>query len=447
MSEKTTENTAWAGDLFERKKVASAFEALSKQARPDDVFLVHSGFGTGKTFFVKNWVADLRRRKDHPVITFDAWKYDYFDSPIAAFISCLNDQIAEAAPASEVADLRAKLAGFGRRAAPIALKAGARIVTRALTMGVGDVDGISKILTDEMNVASADVSEEVAQAFSAAKSQKALRDSLHQSFGEVLKGFAKGHGSSPVLILIDELDRCRPEFALSLLEDIKHFLNDEGVVFFVFCDEEVLHALAGQIFGDKPAGEKYLKKFFSVRLRLPEPALADFIRTTCETVFGGESSGDQFAGELVHATTNANLSARQIDHVIRAGYIACTWDTIIRDNIRIAVWLLVIREGDVRAFQDLIEGRRLPQRATDLFVISDSGALKFALAVRQLLLREGHELIAELLETHRSFNGPVDVAEARLVEKLDAATPHAIQTVQQLITWFAKRVEFAGSLA
>ena len=88
---------------------------------------------------------------------------------------------------------------------------------------------------------------------------RALRDAL-----------VAGKPSKRVVILVDELDRCHPEYAIHLLEAMKLVFNEDGFVFCLFINDVYLENLAQHRFGKLEDGERYLDKFIDLRLRLPD---------------------------------------------------------------------------------------------------------------------------------------------------------------------------------
>lgn len=264
------ENAPWSQDLLGRDKVAEVFERILKKSKNGRVILVDSGFGTGKTFFVDNWARSLEA-KGHPVVCFDAWRNDYLDSPLVGFLNSFFEYAEAIKEPSERERVRRSLSTFARSAAPILFKGAVRIGVRSASLGFidGDVDSIAELFVQEGGAVTEDFAQEVVQAFSRATSQREFHESLRVKFTETVEACNSKSTDMPLVVLIDEIDRCRPSFAIELLEEIKHFLVVPGVVFFLFCDEDVLRSQARMIFGDKTSGEKYLLKFYDLRLRLP----------------------------------------------------------------------------------------------------------------------------------------------------------------------------------
>ncbi len=66
----------------------------------------------------------------------------------------------------------------------------------------------------------------------------------------------------PLFIFIDELDRCRPDYAIELLEGIKHLFGVKGIYFVVATNISQLSESVKAVYGSGFDGERYLKRFF-----------------------------------------------------------------------------------------------------------------------------------------------------------------------------------------
>src|SRR5690606_3475713 len=73
-----------------------------------------------------------------------------------------------------------------------------------------------------------------------------------------------------IVIFVDELDRCRPDFAISMLESIKHVFNVEGVQFVLVTNAEQLRASIRHVYGlNEQNSRRYLDKFVGYSFALP----------------------------------------------------------------------------------------------------------------------------------------------------------------------------------
>ena len=69
-------------------------------------------------------------------------------------------------------------------------------------------------------------------------------------------------GTRPLVVIIDELDRCRPPFALSLLERTKHLFSVDGICFMLVAHMPQLDAIVRAAYGIDNEARLYLEKFF-----------------------------------------------------------------------------------------------------------------------------------------------------------------------------------------
>ena len=88
----------------------------------------------------------------------------------------------------------------------------------------------------------------------------------------------------PLVIMIDELDRCRPSYAIELLEVAKHLFAVDNVVFVLAVNRaELVHSVKA-LYGSGFDAEGYLRRFFDLDFQLPEPDrkrfVSDLLKTT-----------------------------------------------------------------------------------------------------------------------------------------------------------------------
>jgi hypothetical protein len=71
-----------------------------------------------------------------------------------------------------------------------------------------------------------------------------------------------------IIVIIDELDRCRPNYAIRMLEEIKHFFEVPGVVFILGLHGGQLSKSVSAVYGAEFDSEDYLRRFFTRRYEL-----------------------------------------------------------------------------------------------------------------------------------------------------------------------------------
>lgn len=81
-----------------------------------------------------------------------------------------------------------------------------------------------------------------------------------------------------LVVFIDELDRCRPSFAVELLEIIKHYFNNDKVIFVLSTNLSEFQYCIKQYYGDGFNGWKYLDRFIDLRLTVPIISTEDYYK-------------------------------------------------------------------------------------------------------------------------------------------------------------------------
>nr|WP_297383611.1 P-loop NTPase fold protein [uncultured Roseateles sp.] len=108
--------------------------------------------------------------------------------------------------------------------------------------------------------------------------------------------------SAPLVLIIDELDRCRPTFALEMLERIKHLFDVPCVAFALFMHAGALHSAIRQTYGVGIDPHAYLRKFVSVSVGLPKTFDVGVAQPdTCELA-------EAFLASAYAAPTHASLA-------------------------------------------------------------------------------------------------------------------------------------------
>lgn len=88
---------------------------------------------------------------------------------------------------------------------------------------------------------------------------KEFKDAI-SDFKESLEGIVSNQRK--IVIIIDELDRCKPTFAVQLLEIVKHLFDIKGITFIFMLDIQQLSYLIKTIYGQEMDAAGYLCRFF-----------------------------------------------------------------------------------------------------------------------------------------------------------------------------------------
>lgn len=92
-----------------------------------------------------------------------------------------------------------------------------------------------------------------------------IRQKVKEIFNEIIE-----EQTQKLVIFIDELDRCKPSYALEMLERIKHYFDDDRIIFIVSVNKEQLIHTISNYYGNGFDSTGYLNKFFDLEAHLPE---------------------------------------------------------------------------------------------------------------------------------------------------------------------------------
>lgn len=291
-------NAIWGGDALGRKHEAERLQSYlcnRYKAKPDEsgfVLAVDAEWGYGKSFFIERWCKQ-NQVQQYPVVFFDAWQNDFAPNALLAFIAELDSGLEEffsKIPLGKriAADARDLLKATWNPALKVLASA---VLKHGTGLGLESVK--SMLFTDDGTV-----SDNTAHhTGSAAEVMKSLETKLnealkgHKSTKDAIKLFkvklsmliaqlGKEFGIQlPLFVFVDELDRCRPDYAIELLEGIKHLFGVPGVYFIVATNKHQLGASIKAVYGAEFDGHRYLKRFFDLSYSMQKPSTEEFARS------------------------------------------------------------------------------------------------------------------------------------------------------------------------
>jgi len=311
------------------------------------VLALNNKWGTGKTTFVKMWEQDLKNN-DFQTLYFNAWENDFENNPLTALMGELKTLMTiETEP--EFKKTLKKASTLTKHIAPIIAKA---IADRYIdTEGVkeaiiGVTKGLSDVFENEVNEYQ--------------KKKKSISD-FRQSLSTFIANTNEG---KPLIFIVDELDRCRPNYAVSILEQIKHFFSVPNIVFILSIDKVQLGNAIKGVYGSSDLdADEYLRRFIDIEYSIPEPDADIFYKYLYEYFKFDEffkspkrlkninlnSDKSRFIETSKLLFTNAKIPLRQQEKIFAHSRLALrsfNWNTYVVPHIFLFLTFIKIRHND-----------------------------------------------------------------------------------------------------
>ncbi|HBV5664611.1 KAP family P-loop NTPase fold protein [Klebsiella pneumoniae] len=257
-------------DIFERKPLFNQMIRLILNS-PDSnlVFALDDIWGSGKTSFVKMMQSELKisHSNEIDVIYFDSFENDYQADPFISISSELYALLKSKGICAE--DIASKILKTATKIGARALTGSAKFALSTFTAGVVNGTVIDKTTEAISNAISGEIESFVEDKIKSMEQEKKsiidFKDSLEKIYTNT---------GRKTLIIIDELDRARPDYSLELLEKIKHLFSVKGLVFLLVMNREQFEKGIAYRYGDINTN-LYLNKFIHYWFTLPKISMYD----------------------------------------------------------------------------------------------------------------------------------------------------------------------------
>lgn len=255
-------------DSVGRNKYLNIFITALNSVNQNTYISIDANWGAGKTVFMKqleyvNYCPldmfnapslDIDTLKDfqdkYAVFYYNAWENDYHDDALQSLLFSLIDRFYSDEKRKDKVKSLTKTA----------VKSIATEAVKTLTSGIVDIEKISSAET---------VDDLVGNIRAVNERKQAISDII----GKILPDGKK------LLFIIDELDRCNPEFAVRLMEVAKHYYNDDNMVFVLSTNNRQLVHTVQKYYGNNFDGYGYLDKMYDLILELPKVDIKQYFQS------------------------------------------------------------------------------------------------------------------------------------------------------------------------
>ncbi len=240
-------------DKLNRLKQVTWLSNLIKDLDNKDSYILglESPRWSWKTFFLKMFKSELENEENNgiKVIYLNTFSLDYIDDPLLVLLGKINEEL----PKSE--QQKQKFVKITKKLAPLWWK----LLSRIFFWGI-DITAIPDEIEKAIDKDLWDYTEKLLESYLHIENN--IKE-LRQLLGKLKEEYSK------VIFIVDELDRCKPDFALNLLEFIKHIFDISGYIFILSYDKEQLNELIKYRYGNINP-EVYIQKFVDFEFSLSQ---------------------------------------------------------------------------------------------------------------------------------------------------------------------------------
>lgn len=225
-----------AGKTFYVRQIEQTLNYLTRKAKKLDIE------ENVETAFSKNSLGSLELEHTYLPVYYNAWLYDNHNDPLMSLILITLKIYESYCDTKLSSDLSKKITAL--------------LDSFSLSLGKLQIGGNFENVREKFS--GKDILSEV-------KTEEEIRDKVKEIFDSIIS-----ENVQKLVIFIDELDRCRPSFAIEMLERIKHYFDDDRIIFIASINREQLIHSISKYYGTNFDSTGYLDKFFDRNVYLPE---------------------------------------------------------------------------------------------------------------------------------------------------------------------------------
>ncbi len=351
------------GDILGREdyvnNVVSIVKDCAKKSKPT-TFAIEGKWGQGKTWLINKIEAKLKNldiSKDYTneecknfsseyfIIHYNAWEKDYYEEPLLAILSTIVNELNNQLCVNNV--LKTIASDLGKK-----VLVQLEIVLSAVT---------KKLLHFDLVDFTKNTAKEIKRLREKSKislKTKNPNNDIENDIKNVISILGELSKVTPIIFIVDELDRCIPNFAIKTLERLHHiFDNVPNSVTILAIHKEQLSRSIDKLYGEK-ASSQYLRKFIDFKIILDEGNLDEEEAYKKLTVFASKFSKNtkETQAKLLVNEIIASLLPREFENIVDRAILChdlvgidtveLPYECILAEIIIQTFWIIAEKEGN-----------------------------------------------------------------------------------------------------
>ena len=316
-------------DLLNReedlKKIINVIETLSTNKENSNSYAIEGNWGCGKSWLINRLAAELYDMQDldvaggkYCVLKFNPWEYDYYNEPLLSLILSLKNQVKAENSIFNINDDHIKM-----------FTDSMKILAEELVDPVLDYISIAtanpsisfwgKLFVKKTK----QIKNELDKKSDEDKTQKRHLNpyiDLEEVMKKVTEGLKKKSKDKTVILLLDELDRCIPYYAIKVLERMHHITtNVKNIQIIYSIDRNQLDETIRKVYGQQVDVKNYLKKFFSISFKLEAGNLSNEFINQHKSLFDkfDFTFSDNVDISIAFSSILPDINMREREHILQ----------------------------------------------------------------------------------------------------------------------------------
>ena len=317
-------------DQLNRKSFASFLLHLMNNHNdyrrdPDDfgsyTIAIDGTYGSGKTRFLQMFQSFLRDVKaGYSILYYNAWEHDIFHDALSSFVYQIShdDMFVEAQENTVLEEKKESL----HKIAKLTLNAIVAVGAKKIFSGAGEevIDQIRDALAGNITTNCS------IKSLTSSTPYEVRREALNK-LTDALEAYTS---TCPLLIIIDELDRCAPDFAVQTFEIAKHLLSVPNAIFLFTVDMRQMLAAVHKVYGNNIDAEGYICKVFDYIAILPQQSKAAYITRILDSWNDRVlTESKELIDHIIQTMDRPTCSLRTVNTILQAYRIM--WQLFLRD--------------------------------------------------------------------------------------------------------------------
>ena len=336
-------------DFFRRRQLVESLCRLALQLEEPVVLGITAPWGHGKSTVIDRLELFIQREHTEQIgfVKYDAFKNDFVSDIFISFTSLIINYLEQVIREEEEEETRVRIRTAINDLVDTSTKIGKLIAKNAvtksidkLTGGIVNLEDIHQAIEEPEN---SELESLIKERLANASQDKVILEDFTERLNEAVLLTSKQR----IIFVIDELDRCRPDFSIEVLEKIKHFFSCEKVLFILVYNKTQLENSISHIYGVK-SPSTYLQRFVDlecdVSVRGPDVA-REQLRNFAASILASHEINQQWVDgasrtiEAVYKLYGIDLSLRTIQLVcVRiAAYCLTQQNQLVYDKHTVAL--------------------------------------------------------------------------------------------------------------